>query len=221
AFRQSLYRRAFRYQGEFGIDGIEPPSSPLGGTTVTILGRGFSPDTRIFVEGREVEAQPTERGLEVVVPPRSNPGPVAVEARDGVRHAAFPFAYLDPDDPELRLHAVVPPTGPVEGGNPIRPLGSGFDAEDVVAYLGGVPLPFASEGPGWATAVAPPGEAGPVEVRVRDPEGMVVLPGGYRYFRAFELHQVEPSFGSAEGGTPLVLTGRDFPANPRVFVGAL
>src|SRR5690606_1860802 len=100
-------------------------------------------------------------------------------------------------------------------------LGSGFDAEDVVAYLGDVPLPFASEGPGWATAVAPPGEAGPVEVRVRDPEGMVVLPGGYRYCRAFELHQVEPSFGSAEGGTPLVLTGRDFPANPRVFVGAL
>lgn len=221
AFRQSLHRRAFRYRGEFGIDGVEPPASPLEGTTVRIRGRGLATDTQILVDGREVEARPTEDGLEVVVPPRTVPGPVAIEARDGERHASFPFAYLDPDDRELRLYAVAPPWGPVEGGNPLRLLGSGFDAEGVVAYLGDAPLSIGLEGPGLATTLAPLGEAGPAEARVRSVEGMAVLPDAYRYWRAFELHEVQPSAGPAAGGTPLVLTGRDFPAKPRVFVGAL
>jgi len=219
--RQALYRRAFRYHGELAIDFIEPPASPLSGTTATIRGRGLTPQTRILVDGQEVQARPVGEGLEIDVPPATAPRAVVVEARDEARTASFPFAYVDPDAPQPALYAVVPPAGPVEGGNAIHLLGSGLAAPGAVAYLGHAPISFVLREPGTGEAVAPPGPPGAVEARLRTLEGMAVLPGAYRYLRAFALVSVEPGSGPAEGGTPLVLTGRDFPKNPRVFVGAL
>ncbi|MBN1418187.1 MAG: IPT/TIG domain-containing protein [Planctomycetes bacterium] len=80
--------------------------------------------------------------------------------------------------------AVVPAFGPVEGGETVSILGSGFDAEDAPAVrFGGTPSPSVTvESPTELRAVVPAGAAiGTVDVEVEDSRGLVVLAGGYRY----------------------------------------
>jgi len=80
--------------------------------------------------------------------------------------------------------AVVPAFGPVEGGETVSILGSGFDPAKVPAVrFGGTASPSVTvRSPTELRAVVPAGAAtGPVDVEVEDPRGRVVLPGGYRY----------------------------------------
>lgn len=221
--RQSLLRRAFRYRTDLRIESIEPPVSPLaGGESVLLRGEGFSTSTRVFFGGVEASLRLGEAGLEVTVPRGSTPGAIRVEATDGVSTSSHPFAYLDPTASGVALYAVAPEQGSYEGGQVVTLLGNDLDAGGLAAYFGDLPaLSVSVESRNLARAVSPPGDQGPVDVRVRNVEGMDTLPGAYRYVRAMALSSVEPSAGPVEGGTRITLQGGSFPANPRVFVGAL
>lgn len=222
ASRQSLLRRAFRYRTDLRIEGIEPPVGWLaGGETVVVRGEGFTPSTRIFFGEVEVPVRLGETGLEVTVPRGSAPGAIQVEAMDGTSSAFHPFVYLDPAATGFALYAVAPDRGPVEGGNEITLLGSGFDAGGLVAYFDDIPLDsLMLESGNVARVLAPEGTAGTVDVRVRTAEGMKTLPDAYRYVPSSTLSEVTPSSGPVEGGTRISIHGTNFPENPRVFVGA-
>lgn len=219
ASRESLLRRGFRYLPQFRAEGIEPPASPLaGGGRALLEGEGFSPSTRVFFGGVEAELRLEEAGLEVVVPAADLPGPVEVEVVEGGSRATLPFAYFDPAERGLALHAIAPDHGPATGGQEVAILGSGFDQPGLALSFGEALAPsFEAEGPNVLRAVTPPGAAGPIEVRLRTTEGASA--GAYHYFLPFELHAVEPAAGPTAGGTLLTLRGAGFPQNPRVFVG--
>ncbi len=223
ASRQSLLRRAFRYLPPLRVDGVEPPTSPLaGGARALLRGEGFTAATQVFFGEEEAEVELVEAGLEVVIPPGSAAGPVHLEVREGGHHVTFPFAYFDPTQSGLALHAVAPAEGPVAGGQEVILLGSGFDQGGQVLFFGESFSPSLSvESPNILRAVAPPGPAGAVDLRLRTLEGASTLPQAYRYLHPLEFHGVEPASGPVGGGTLLTLRGAGFPENPRVFVGAL
>lgn len=223
AARQSLLRRAFRYQTELRIEEIDPPVSPQAGGEIAIVrGTGFSSSTRILFGGVETTARLVDGGLEVTIPRGSAVGAVTVEARDGDDVATFPFAYVDPNDGALALFAVAPDWAPVGGGAEIAVLGSGFDPDTLVVYFGETPSTDVRwESANVARAVVPPGAEGAVDVRVRTAEGMDTLPSAFRYVRTMAIHGVEPASGPTAGGTPIAITGAGFPEGPVVYVGAL
>lgn len=219
---QSLLRRAFTYRDALEIESVSPPASPIaGGIQLTVQGRGFSSSTRAFFD--DVEATTTAFGntLTVTVPPGA-PGPAALEVRDAAGSASYPFAYFDPASTAVDLYAVAPGRGPPAGGNEVALVGSGFDPQTLAVYFGGTVSPRVTVEHGHlAWAEVPQGMAGAVDVRVRTTQGAATLLEAYRYTQPPVLHGVAPRAGPTDGGTAIVLDGAGFPAEAKVYVGAL
>lgn len=219
---QSLLRRAFTYRDPLSIEAVEPPGAvSAGGTPLTVRGRGFSPTTRVRIDGVEAETIVQGDTLLVTAPPGS-PGPAVLEASDAAGTARFPFAYYDPASTAVELYAVAPGSGPAAGGGAVALVGSGFDPQTMAVYFGDVVAPAVDvehEHLAWATV--PPGPLGPVDVRVRTVDGVATLPEAYRYTRAPTLLGVTPGVGPTTGDTDIQLDGANFPQEVRVFVGAL
>ncbi|MBM4375177.1 MAG: IPT/TIG domain-containing protein [Deltaproteobacteria bacterium] len=149
--------------------GVTPPHGPfVGGQTVLVSGKGFTPEVRVFFG--EVEAtgavtiDPTK--AQVVAPPHP-PGPVDVTTQNGDDESTrrtLPGAYTyDP-------LTVDPDTGPVAGGTvvTIKGLGNHWDQEaSVEASIDGkLCLTTTVVGPDAVTCTAPKGTPGSKTVSV-------------------------------------------------------
>ncbi|HSA23683.1 MAG TPA: IPT/TIG domain-containing protein, partial [Myxococcota bacterium] len=131
---------------------------------------------------------------------------------------------------ELGLGAVLPSRGPTEGGTWVNLLGEGFvrgigespfDARDVtdVTFGDNPAIDIEVVRDDMISVRTPPGLAGPCQVVVENPNGRVVLPGGFTFFDKLITGQVSPTDLAAGGGTPFTVEGSGFTADTRVLVG--
>jgi len=117
--------------------------------------------------------------------------------------------------PPPRIQSVAPASGPVAGGTEVTIVGSFFDPAAEV-YFGADRAAEAEVMGGGMTirAVTPARNAGPVAVRVRNPDGQeAVLPGAFVYFPPIPppvITTISPNFGPKVGGGFSTITGADF-----------
>lgn len=120
----------------------------------------------------------------------------------------------------LRVTLAEPDHGPVEGGNDITLRGFGFTENMKVAFGGRYadPTQVVTVAPERLLVRVPPGEIGPVEIKVVDEQGReAYLAAGYTYDR----FSVDPSSGSVTGGTFVRIASPDaeFSDGDRIFLG--
>ncbi len=133
----------------------------------------------------------------------------------------FDFGPDDFGEPQrFELRAVVPSSGPVEGGTSVRIEGSGledgaqvfFASQGVEASLSGNEL----------VVRTPPGNGpGPVSVKVVNPNGeSQVLVDAFRYVEDLRIDQITPSRVPTNGGTLVEIRGSGFQENAAVSFGS-
>ena len=130
--------------------------------------------------------------------------------------SGFDFGSVDDMGQEaLSLQAVIPPTGPVEGGTRVRFRGGGL-TDRATVLMGGQPVDL-QEDAGGLTATTPPADlAGPVDVKVIAPDGRaVILEEGYTYTATVALAEVTPRRVPTRGGCSWRCAGRASSPRPR------
>lgn len=134
-------------------------------------------------------------------------------------------AVSDPSAPvtvtqTLRVTAVAPGAGPLNGGTPITVTGGGFRSGSTVSLGRAVATDVVVVDQSTITAVTPAGKKGPVDVTVNAPDGArVTLVGGFTYVEPPRLQRVTPTSGPATGGTTVTITGRNFTPDATVAFG--
>jgi hypothetical protein len=115
---------------------------------------------------------------------------------------------------------VTPPNGPLGGGNRVVFEGESFDPTCVVR-IGGVEATrclFLTTRS--MSCEIPPGEqAGPADVEAACALGVGLYEGGYTYFSPVRLDSIDPSTGTTEGGTDVVIRGEAFSTSMVALIG--
>lgn len=167
----------YRYQAALAVLAIEPARGPSeGGTPVTVRGSGFASGMLLLLGGSAlinlvvVDAQ-TATGL---TPPGSEGGrDVLALTRDSAGELRRGFVYQD----TLALEAVVPESGPLDGGTRLTLSGRGFSAQ-AQATIDGAPVETLWVDARHLAVTAPAHALGAVEVAAADPQGLPALDGG-------------------------------------------
>ena len=111
--------------------------------------------------------------------------------------------------PQTSVAAVLPNSGPLAGGNTVSVVGTFLTGAGIVAF-GGVPgTSISVKTANLLTVVAPPGNAGTVDVQVATPAGKSPLGPSdhYTYTNAPIVTGVNPGQGAPAGGTSVTITG--------------
>lgn len=217
------------------IVGVAPGQGPeAGGAPVTVSGANFQAGATVRFGGvAAVVASVTPTAISATTPAHAaGPVEVAVTNPDGqVAALAAAYAYLAPPPPPAAppvLAAASPAEGPEAGGTVVTLSGSGFQPGATVDFGGAAAAVSAAS----ATALsveAPPHAAGPVAVRVTNPDGQAAtLAGAYTYLGppppppilpAPVLAGLLPSSGPSSGGAAVALSGAGFQAGAAVAFG--
>jgi hypothetical protein len=226
---------AFTYSGQAPVlSAVTPADGPsLGGTQVTITGTGFldgatvefgSGDTRSAAQSVVVVSS-----TEITATAPAHPGGVAtVTVTNPDRGTAtLPGSFTYTPSAAPTLASIAPLSGSSLGGANMTLLGSGFASGAVVRFgdlaAGGVEVPGAVIDAGRITATSPPMPAGPVDVRVVNPDGAVSTAIAYTVqpAPAPTVGSVSPTTGPTAGGTTVTITGTGFADGAVVLVGGV
>ena len=195
-----------------------------GGATVRIVGENF--DDRVVVRIGEVRTTARLLGattLEVIVPPRHETGPVAIELirEDVVIRSEGAFVYER--QPDIEVDDVSPNRGPTTGGTLVGIEGRHFPENLSVRIAGQLPKSMSVQNSERVVFITPKAaSAQHVDIELIAPEGPpVVLRNVFRYeaHPAPELDSVSPVRGATSGGTELTLSGKHFAEGAVVLVG--
>jgi hypothetical protein len=171
-------------------------------------GDGGVADGGVVDAGSDVES-------EVDASDPSDPPPIDQDAgRDAGDTTSTTWDLGIPDDdvePEMfTLDRVVPPSGPVEGGNRVRIVGENLDGEMQV-FFGSREADFRLSG---GALVGPAPEAsrpGTVAVKVIDEDGETrSLPKAYEYVSELSVNEITPSRVPTDGGVAVRIRGEGF-----------
>ncbi|HVE85239.1 MAG TPA: IPT/TIG domain-containing protein, partial [Myxococcales bacterium] len=198
------------------ISGIAPSSGlATQHTTVLITGGGFRSGTSVRVGGLDAQVlQATDSVLEVMVPPSLGgaPGPAAVEVLDPsglVAQRLGGFVYRE----ALRILSLSPARAPQQGGVEVSVQGRGFMPGLTVTFGATASFTVRVLSPELATAVAPPGDAGLVDVSVGLLGQSAALPRSFLYGSGAvaELPTPPISHVLVEGGVAYAALGGETP----------
>ena len=205
--------------GELVVSNVQPAFGPAsGGQEVVVSGAGFDRDGLEVRFGNAPAAliEITDQALRVRTP-AGETGPVRVTVRHDEGEASLADGYTYA--PTLRLLAVTPSEGPVEGGTEVTLLGEGFGSATTFHFgpleADIVSLPDA----GTAIVRTPPGSLGLANVRAVGAHQTSQLVGGYRFTAPAVVTDLIPGRGSIAGGTVLTVRGRGFHSDPQVRLG--
>ena len=172
---------AYQYVTDLGADGATPTSGPdSGGTTVTVMGTGFTGVETVLVGGVPAEFSVTDDGTLIVVTPQHTAGTVDIEIqRDGLS-ATLPDAFTYTGT--LQVWGFSPTRGAIAGGTYVEVRGRGFfGLLDVT--LGGVEgLQVQRIDRNNLRFFTPPNEAGEAELQVQVDALSATGPYTYLYF---------------------------------------
>jgi hypothetical protein len=171
---------------------LTPKEGPLaGGQEVTIYGKNFTNDTRIYFETTQVGATVIDSGrMRITTPAWDEAGLLDVMAANPDFEAILEGAYTyqaegSEGQTAPELFYVDPEYGLVEGGEPVVVHGEHF-AEGAITYFGGVEAQTTFVSAEELQAITPPGEEGTVEVVVFNADGQYTEPIYYFTYYADE-----------------------------------
>lgn len=211
----------FRYvadpSGSLDVQAVVPSSgSASGGYLATIAGPGVHRATGAsFGTAAATIVQASPGALVVTVPPGTGLVGVTVDTADESATLEGAFEYR----PVLAVSGVVPSRGQVAGGETVRVLGEGFDADVRLSFGPILATAVTVVSPTELSAVTPPGTIGPVDVGVRDRTRSAILRDGFTYFEDPAVASFVPSRGAIAGNTYVVVRGRGFYGDVRVLFG--
>ena len=196
-----------------------------GGQLIYLLGENFDAQTVVRIgEVRCISRTRSRKEIEVELPPRHEPGVVAVELvdKDGIvvrREEAFTYTAR----PAARVDSVTPRNGPMVGGTRLVIEGESFDANCFLRIGGQTPKHVAVRSSTMIETIAPPSRlAGFVDVEIgRGDTGVTTTKNAYRYdpSPAPTIDSVSPNKGTVDGGTEISIEGKNFTADSVVLVG--
>lgn len=195
-----------------------------GGQVIYLLGENFDAQTVVRIgEVRCISRTRSRKEIEVEVPPRHEPGDVAVEliAHDGVvvrREEAFTYKAR----PTARVDSVTPRNGPMVGGTKLVLEGESFDANCFLRIGGQTPKHVVVRSATLIETIAPPSKlSGFVDVEIgRGDTGVTVTKNAFRYdpSPAPTIESVSPNKGTVDGGTEMSIEGKNFTADSVVLM---
>lgn len=171
---------------------------------------GDTPDTNGDLRDVDQEPQPDATGQDAAPPPSD-----ITEQNDArsPRDITQEWDWGSAEDAEaerFQLDEIVPASGPVQGNNRVRLLGSGFERGTRV-YIGRNEMSVdvtRSQIVGRAPAASAPGSA---TVRVIAPDGEVqALEDGYEYVAGLSVDEISPRRIPTRGGVELSIEGSGF-----------
>lgn len=195
-----------------------------GGQLIYLLGENFDAQTVVRIgEVRCLSRTRSRKEIEVELPPRHEPGIVAVELidKDGIvvrREDAFTYATR----PGPRVDSVTPRNGPMVGGTRLVLEGEFFDANCYVRIGGQALKQIVVRGTTMIETIAPASRlAGFVDVEIgRGDTGVTVTKNAYRYdpSPAPTIESISPNKGTVDGGTEISIEGKNFTADSLVLI---
>ena len=199
------------------ITAVRPDHGPTaGGITVSIIGIGFTPDTRVFFGKNECLypffIAPTV--FNCTTPPHP-PGSVDIRMKNSQDNATLHngFTYESP----VELTSCSPNRGRTQGGEPLTIRGSGFD--DTCLFMLGdrIITDVQIKDDGHAYGLTPPGLPGVVDLNIICERGNAELDGAFTYFdpgtlpnsETFQIIAIDPAQGPVKGGTKVTIFGKN------------
>jgi hypothetical protein len=189
-----------------------------------LLGENFDSQTIVRIgEVRCISRTRSRKEIEVELPPRHEPGIVAVELidKDGIvvrREDAFTYTTR----PGPRVDSVTPRNGPMVGGTKLVLEGEFFDANCFVRLGGQALKTVVVRGTTMIETIAPATrQSGFVDVEIgRGDTGVTVTKNAYRYdvSPAPTIESVSPNKGTTDGGTEISIEGKNFTADSIVLM---
>jgi hypothetical protein len=190
-----------------------------GGTTVMVIGKGFTDATGVSFGGIPAQSLAVESDTQITV--LSPPGAATVDVT--VTTPAGPSASSGADRytyaPRPSLTALGPNSGCDCGGTRVTVIGNGFTAATAVSF-GGAAAKFMVQSATQIIAVSPPG-TGAIDVTVTTPAGSSATSGADRftYFPRPSITNVSPSSGCNWGGSTVTIVGKGFSGATAVSFG--
>lgn len=208
-----------------GLSGINPNTGPAsGGTVALVTGDHFSDGILLFV-GRSpasdvVVADPQTLSGTL---PAGDVGSADVEVTnpDGqTTKLTGAFAYSDADGVPPVLSAISPVAGSTQGGTQVALAGTNFRAGALIFFGGRTATGVTVMGTS-ASGATPAGAPGVVDVAITNPDGRsAVLRRGYNYYVGGPvISRITPNFGPPDGGTDVLIEGRNFSERTLVTIG--
>lgn len=211
------------------IESFSPSSGPVtGGTQVTILGQNFLTGCRIKfgnVDAVQVSLV-SDKKITAFTPPGPIIGPVSVRIinPDQTGDVALDFFEYTPA-PRPTISSVQPASGPLSGGTQVTINGQNFVSGCQVKFEG-VAAQIISATSVQLKVLTPPAQfAGPVTVRVTNPDQQVgVAPNAFTYGAPPPppvgmpptIFSIDTLSGPVAGGTQVTIDGQNFAPNCQV-----
>ena len=173
----------YRYEPRVVIEDVSPAAGPsVGGTRISLRGRGFGPGTAVRVGGLPATEVRVVDGttVEATTPP-GNPGLANIAATSAGDGATLSGAFAYQGD--LAAWLVAPPLGSVRGGSIVDIYGSGFPKDVSVRFGEQAAVAVERVSPSMLRVRTPGGDPGSVAVTIDAGElGVVEAPGGFGYY---------------------------------------
>lgn len=200
----------FTYDDPPALISLAPANgSPLGGTTVTLTGSGFTAADAVTFDGAAAAVTFDSATQLTVTAPAHAPGSVDVTISNGNGSTTLVGGFTYDNPPALA--SLAPTSGTPFGGTTVTLTGSGFTAADTVTF-GGNAAAVTFDSATQLTVTTPAHSAGTVDVVVTNVNGTSTLVGGYTYNNPPALISISPNNGTPLGGTAVTLNGSSFTA---------
>lgn len=201
---------------------IEDKGLTTGGETVIITGQNFLPGVKVYFGSVLGTVTSVTNNEIIVTTPIGTQGTVEVKVENTDRQFAigsFDYYALP------TITAVSPAEGPFLGGNTVTITGTNF-LRDAVVYFDGVAADTTFSSNKLLRAKAPEATAsGVVTVKVVNPDQTSgELVDSYTYLEkptppAVEIIKLSITNGELQGGTTLIITGKNFERNVQIYFG--
>ncbi len=226
---QAALEDGFTYYEMPVLDRVTPGAGPtVGGTEVTLSGRGFIEGTTVrFGETIADKVTITSGSTLTAVTPPGTAGAVTVtiETEHGFGGLPDGFTYLDTEPTTgVTVIGVQPTTGDTSGGDEVAITVYGLGlTEDTTVTFDGVEADIVSVSPSalMVLVTTPPHALGSVDVSVSTAAGSDIANDAFTYADLLGIKSVSPSAGPTDGGTSITLSGSGFGPGLDVQVGAL
>lgn len=183
------------------VTAMQPPFGPTGGgTEVTITGRRFTRVRSVWFGSKPATSYTVEAPSRIrAVSPGEQAGAVDVTISTSVGTSRpMPFTYFA--GPVVT--AVTPVSGPTDGGTQVTITGGAFVQVSAVRFGASAASTFTVDSPTQIRAVAPPGQAGAVDVTVTAAGGVSPTSAADRFTYLAVRNQTIVTFDNLVTGGP-------------------
>lgn len=210
--------------GEGSVISINPTTGPeAGGTTVTIVGSGFTGTTGVTFGDTDATDFNVVSDNQITATTPAGTGSVAVTVNTpaGVLESPTDFTYVPAGATTPAITSVVPAVGPESGFTIVTIGGNGFTGATGVTFGGKDAISYNVDSDTQITVVTPAG-IGVVPIVVEGANGDINSPIAYTYVPVVPVTdptvtEVKPNSGSTAGGTNVTIIGTGFTEGSNVF----